>query len=151
MPHNRHNALGVTEKAHENKYQAFQLRKKGLTFREIGQELGVNKATAIRYCDAVLAELTKNGIADAERARVEMLARLDDGMKAFWDAAMKGDHKSMTTVLQIMDRQAKLLGLDAPMQIDLTEYVRSYAAREGLPEEALMAEVAKIVEEIGFK
>jgi hypothetical protein len=37
---------------------------------------------------------------------------------ALWPAAMRGDVTAVTGLLRIMERRAKLLGLDAPVKVD---------------------------------
>ena len=44
--------------------------------------------------------------------------RLDQLLTAVWPGAMEGDTKSVRSALDIMDRRAKLLGLDSAIKID---------------------------------
>jgi len=45
------------------------------------------------------------------------LLRLDELLNALWDTAIAGDLKAVDRVLKVMERRAKLLGLDAPFEI----------------------------------
>lgn len=90
---------------------AMELRAAGLTYRAIGEQLGVNEETArttvARAMMAAVREPTQAVIA-TERARLEELHQ------ALWDDALAGDLDATDRVLRLMERRAKLLGLDAP-------------------------------------
>ena len=44
------------------------------------------------------------------------MARLETLLEAIWDAACRGELQAIDRVLRVLDRQAKLLGLDLPRQ-----------------------------------
>lgn len=67
--------------------------------------------------EAELDELTKE---PAEKLRTVEVARLDRLLKAMWAKAMKGDVTRVDRCLRIMERRAKLLGLDAPTKQEHT-------------------------------
>ena len=52
--------------------------------------------------------------------RQEMNERLEALLEAAWDNATMGDPKAIETVLKVLDRQAKLNGLDAPVKSELS-------------------------------
>jgi hypothetical protein len=94
---------------------ALELRKSGATFKMIGDHFGVTAqsahATVMRRLRATLAE-------PAAELRALELERLDHLLTAIWTAATSGDLQAQAGVLRIMDRRAKLLGLDAPQRIE---------------------------------
>jgi hypothetical protein len=51
---------------------------------------------------------------DAEAIRQQEAARLDQLQAAVWSAAMKGQIGASQQALRIMERRAKMLGLDTP-------------------------------------
>src|SRR5699024_12051924 len=64
--------------------------------------------------DLSLAEVTKEV---AEQLRDVEAARLDALQRAIWERAIDGDLSAMDRVIKIVDRRARLLGLDAPQQV----------------------------------
>ena len=49
------------------------------------------------------------------------LLRLDDMLFGLWPDARRGDNTAVVTVLKIMERRSKLLGLDMPVkQVNMT-------------------------------
>jgi hypothetical protein len=55
----------------------------------------------------------------AEVIAVETV-RLDRALNAIWDKVLAGDRGAINTMLKIMERRTRLLGLDAPHAVDLT-------------------------------
>lgn len=54
----------------------------------------------------------------ADELRTAELDRLDRLQLAAWPNAMRGDNKSILTIVRLMERRAKLLGLDMPLKIE---------------------------------
>lgn len=88
---------------------ALQLRVKGLTFREIAEELGVDVSTAHRYVKDGLAELAELTHDKAKHLRAMELARLDGLLAKVWPFAT-GDLSAL--VAQLRERQAELAAID---------------------------------------
>ena len=61
----------------------------------------------------------------------------------------RGAINATRTVLSIMDRRAKLLGLDAPQRIDLTGWIREMAIAEGLDPDQTVRDAESIVRRSG--
>ena len=76
-------------------------------------------------------------------------ARLDRLLMDHWGKAIQGDVAATRTVLSIMDRRAKLLGLDAPQRIDLTAWIREMAIAEGLDPDQAVRDAESIVRRSG--
>lgn len=111
---------GQHEVAAERAHRALDLRIAGAAYRQIGQQLGVSYQTAFRDVQDALAELDALKKKKAERLRDLELKRCDKLTLALQTQARAGDVKAIRTLLGIMERRAKLLGLDAPQQIDAT-------------------------------
>jgi hypothetical protein len=93
---------------------AFELRKQGQSYRQIGAALKVSVTTAYEYIMAELMALREQTAEDVTSVREMELQRCDEMMAGLWKFAVKGDVASVATVLRVMERRSRLLGLDAP-------------------------------------
>lgn len=98
--------------------QALSLREAGATYEQIGEATGVSPGQAFRDVEAGL-ELTITEPAAALRA-VEG-RRLDRLQRAMLPAALQGDKGATDRVLKIMERRAKLYGLDTPVTVNVRD------------------------------
>lgn len=98
--------------------EALSLRKQGYSFFEIASHMGVSQAAAFRYVDDGIKSLQREGAAEV----LEMeLARLDELQSAIYANAVTGsDHAAFDRVLAVMDRRAKMLGLNAPERREIS-------------------------------
>ncbi len=104
--------------AAEKRKKALQLRKGGASYDAIARQVGyANRGGAHRAVTQELRELPKDDAEDVLALEVE---RLDQLLMALWPAAMKGNVRSAETVIRLMERRAKLQGLDAPVQATIT-------------------------------
>jgi predicted transcriptional regulator len=91
--------------------QAFQLRKLGYSFDEVGGVLGISRQAAHqlvnKYLDEAIAEVKD----EAEGARQLQLSRLDHLFCKMLPVAEAGDSKAANTCRQIVMDQSKLQGL----------------------------------------
>lgn len=140
MPSNNADTAGAAER----RQQAFELRKSGQSYRAIGESLGVTHTTARRYVDRILDDLHAQTIASAERYRALQLERLNDMMLALWPAVKRGDTAAIREARGLMEREAKLLGIDSPTRIDLAVLMRKLADEEGMDPEDAVAEAERI-------
>lgn len=93
--------------------------------REIAKRLGVSETLISRDLDTIRERWTKEYISDHQKLKLRELAALDqDETRArsrlvnVPDADFKNFVKVQEIVLKIMDRRAKLLGLDAPQKVE---------------------------------
>ena len=93
--------------------KALDLRIGGATYRQIGAHLGVSECTA--YHD-VQDELDAIGKEKAERLRELEIQRLDALTMALAPGIQSGDVRAILATVRVMERRAKLLGLDGPQQ-----------------------------------
>ena len=100
------------------------LIKSGLSNRAIAAQLGCDEGTVRGDVKNVLAHLSEETAARAPGARDVMLAQLDDiFIPAHTKAsAADGNDNAALTCVRIMERRAKLLGLDAPVKQDVTQH-----------------------------
>lgn len=133
--------------AAERQRQALLLRRGGASYDQIAQRLGYrDRASAYR---AVLAALEQTLREPAEEVRALELERLDALLLAHWPAATSGNVEATDRVLRIMERRARLLGLDAPRQLNvrltLHEVVEQVARETGLSYAEALAEAERIL------
>ena len=115
--------------------RVYELRMQGNTFEQIASEVGYSGPSgAWQAHQRIKSEWIFESI---EEARQLELMRLDELQVAVWDRAINGDLPAAHCVLKIMDRRAKLLGLDKPEKIEVNKW--------DINAEDLDAEVERIV------
>ena len=116
------------------------LRKSGATYRQIAQaaeqQFGADalpRGWDERYAyNDIARELEKLKTLNSgltEDVRELEVQRLDELLLSIWPQARKGNHGAVDRVLRIMERRARLLGLDAPTRADVTsggEKIKGY-------------------------
>lgn len=127
-----------TVEAKEKAAQALELRKEGYGFQEIADKLGYNSVQAAhaavkRSIMAIIREPAE------ELIKVE-LERIDKMWRIHYVNAYNGDPDALKSCLKLMERRAKLLGLDAAQKIeDVTGLTRTKPIEECSTEEAQRA------------
>ena len=95
--------------------RCLELRANGLSFREIARELKVAPATAYKAVARGLAAVNAGCREQAQELRALEALRLDQMQAALWQQAIdERDCKAIDRILRIMERRARLLGLDEP-------------------------------------
>lgn len=103
--------------------QALELRLQGKTYQQISDEIGwTSKRYAWRMVMQELRNIPKEEAAELRQIEMERLNTLTD---ALWTSAMTGDPKAVDAMLKLMERRARMLGLDSPHKI-------SHGAEEGI-------------------
>ncbi|MDE0143044.1 MAG: helix-turn-helix domain-containing protein [Caldilineaceae bacterium] len=103
--------------------RAFELSQAGSSPSEIANELGVTHNTVLRYLEARReAEASK----DSEEVELQLamqVVRIQALIATLYRQVMEGDESLQTTIriVQLMEKEAKLLGLDAPKQMQHSE------------------------------
>lgn len=111
------NADSIASK--EKMAAALTLRKEGKTFTEIAKELGYkSKQTAHEAVKRAIREIIREPAEDVIRLDLE---RLDAMWQVNYLNAQAGDPVALASCMRIMERRAKLLGLDAPTKVAETD------------------------------
>ena len=98
--------------------EALRLRQRGLTYDAIAERIGyANSSVAYK---AVMLELKRQMKEPAEQVRELEIERLDRMLLALQPKIDAADTRAIDTALRLMERRARLLGLDAPQSIDVT-------------------------------
>lgn len=122
--------------------RALDLRVAGHTFREIGELMGCGKSKADELVSRALKHSNEAMARKGTLFRELEAQRLDKLMATLWQSAssMATDseerNRTIDRVLKIMERRAKMLGIDAPTRSELT-------GKDGKPIETVT--VAKVV------
>ena len=95
---------------------AMELRLSGASLEEIRDVLGYRGASGVHR--AIKAGLDRMLQEPADELRKLEVRRLDKMLKGIWADAVSGKEFKIDRALKIMDRRAKLLGLDAPTKIE---------------------------------
>jgi hypothetical protein len=126
----------------EKQGQVLALRKAGLTFERIAQQLGyADRSGAYVAYQAAMKRLV---LIPAAEERDLMAVRLDDLLAGSYAKAIQGDPKAVLSCLRILDRRARLLGLDAPTKVSMTVSDPMVAEIERLALELGVVEAATV-------
>ena len=99
--------------------EALELRKKGKSYRQIAAEVGyANAGGAYKAVRRELDLIAKQCSEEARQVRDLELQRLDDLYVTANEAVEGGSETAIDRCLRIMERRAKLLGLDAAEKIE---------------------------------
>lgn len=112
--------------------QALELRLAGFTWQEIADEVKYRQASTAY--NAVSDLLDRVACERVEEYRTLELARLDALQAGLWSDAIRGAVDKVQAVLKIMERRAKLLGLDPSKEeapsFNFFQFSRSESAHE---------------------
>lgn len=117
---------GQSEQAAERRVRAIELRKAGLGYRQISEQLGVSVQQAWRDVQKALADLAEMEQDHAREYRQLELERLDALLSPLWLRArgrriqhddgtvedVPPDYAAVDRVMRLMEARRRLLGLD---------------------------------------
>lgn len=117
--------VGQKEGAAVRREKALQLRIKGMSYRRIGDALGVSHVQAFNDVKTELGRIAKESQDAAEELRTLELERLDAMLVAIAPLISASDKRpanlgAIDRALNIMARRAKLLGLDAAEKTEVS-------------------------------
>jgi hypothetical protein len=131
-------AISLTER----RLKALELRKSGATFERIGEECKTSRSTAHEDVQTAMRETIQEPADELRRLEIE---RLDVMWNALYPLATSTGHRQQARAveqcLSIMDRRAKLIGLDAPTR-KIVEVITEDAFMDAVKQ--LEAEVAAL-------
>jgi predicted transcriptional regulator len=102
----------------EKTLKALELRKRGMNYTQIGKKLGCARSTACRYVLSELENLADKCREEAVHVRDLELQRLDALYLVAYAEVEDGNIPAIDRCLRIMERRAKLLGLDAAEKVE---------------------------------
>lgn len=95
-----------------------RLRAQGHTFDTIAEMLGYANRSGAYH--AVITALKDTLQEPADELRTLEVERLDTMLHALMEKIEGGEEGAINTALRVMERRAKLLGLDQPAKVDVT-------------------------------
>lgn len=119
----------------EKEAKVLELRRGGLTFDLIAQRLGYASASgAYKAYQNACNRIVYDDVVETRKVEMD---RLDIAQAAIWGNVVQGEVPSVIALIRIMERRAKLLGLDMPTrtQIEVNVY----------EQDAIDAEVKRLV------
>lgn len=100
--------------------KAIALRCTGATYRAIAKEINVSVSTAHDLVSKAVAERREQKAQRTDELVELELERCDQLQRALAKKAADGNERAIATTLRIMERRARLLGLDAAPKLELT-------------------------------
>jgi len=100
----------------------------GATYREIAAAAHVSIGTVSNDVTIILGRWEREQVQDTGKYVKLELRRLDVALNAIWDKVRDGHLGAIDRMIAIMNKRAKLMGLDKPLELTLTddEIIRQY-------------------------
>jgi len=102
----------------EREIACLRLRKAGLSYRAIAAELNISPSGAYKAVTRALRKLNEKSAEATAEVRALEVQRLDDLLENLWPYRHKPAY--VDRILRVMERRARLLGLDAPERREIT-------------------------------
>jgi len=112
------NVIELAPEVFEREYEVLKYRKGGLTFDQIAQKLGYAHESGARMAFKRAIERTRDDALNAEMRELHR-QRLEVALQAIWPDVTAGDLEAIKVMLKILERDAKLYGLDSPVKTEL--------------------------------
>ena len=98
--------------------QGIKLRDHGYTWQQIADELGY--ATRASAFTAIVGHLRVRLDKNVTEFRAHQRLEIQAAKEAIWDKVMAGDPQAILSAVRLWQREANLLGLDAPKQVQVS-------------------------------
>ena len=148
MSENPPNVIKLDHKTFEREMQVWQYRVAGATFDQIAKKLDYAdesgaRAAFKRYVNRTKDEVLANEIRELHKQRLAV------ALLAIWPAVERGDLDAIKVMLKILERDAKMFGIDTPVktELEVTTYDGIYLreSTERLIQRVLEIEEAEIL------
>lgn len=103
---------------HDREMRVMEMLRAGMSDQQIADEIGYADDSAVTHIRRRVTE-RYTGVA-TEDYRAQQLDRIDALLQSLWASARKKDYQAVDRVVKLMERQAKLVGLDAATKVDMT-------------------------------
>jgi hypothetical protein len=112
------NRTATRVRTRQRERDAIRYRLAGATYADIAEKLGVSEVGAYKIVKRVLEREAKETAERGQEIRSVEVKRLDALLVMSWKRAAQGDLGAVDRILRIMERRARLLGLDSPERIE---------------------------------
>jgi hypothetical protein len=123
MSENNPNVISVDPTLFEKERQVVQYRQGGATFDQIAKRLNYADESGARAAFKRAMERMRDDAINAEMRELHK-QRLEVALTAIWPDVVKGDLEAIKVMLKILERDAKLYGIDMPVktEVEVTSY-----------------------------
>jgi len=118
MNENSPNVISIDPELFEKERQVVQYRQGGATFDAIAKKLGYADESGARVAFKRAMERMRDDALNAEMRELHR-QRLEVALTAIWPDVVKGDLEAIKVMLKILERDAKLYGIDAPVKTEM--------------------------------
>lgn len=102
------------DKVAERRRRVAEMRLSHMTLDEIAREIGVAKSTVSVDLKHVREEWAERRASTYEEWAAEEIAKLDRLERTLLPRAIAGEYAAVDKIISLMDRRARMLGLDKP-------------------------------------
>lgn|SRR3990167_663424 len=106
--------------------------KRGKSIDQVAQKLNLRTKDVSQALRDYLAELRREGLQSVAEYRHVQLERINAAIDAVWPRVLGGNVDAINTMIRLLEREARLLGLDAPTKVDITTKILALAEIEGI-------------------
>jgi hypothetical protein len=110
--------------------KAMELRKKGMSYEAIKDELGYKDRGSVQQ--AVERMLHQMAAEPTRAVRQLTIARYDSIIVAIWQRVIDGDLAAIDRLLKVEEARARVIGFNAPVDINIHQMVKDVSAQLGL-------------------
>lgn len=112
-------------RAASKRLRAVELRKLGFTYQKIADQMGISRTAAHKLVTKALIDIRERTNESTEELRTLELIRLDEYQLRVAQEIQKSGKPlpAIDRALRIMERRAKILGLDAPAQFAVSSTI----------------------------
>ena len=123
MSENTTNVITVDSVVFDKERQVVQYRQAGATFDQIAKKLNYANESGARAAFKRAMERMRDDAINAEMRELHR-QRLEVALTAIWPDVLRGDLEAIKVMLKILERDAKLYGIDAPVktEVEVTSY-----------------------------
>lgn len=141
MPRDRGGRFRRGEETQLRDQEALRLRLQGHSLAEIAERMGVGVPAAHRMVQRGLRDASP--VREVAELRAEQAAQIDALIAALWPRAEAGSARHAEVICRLIERKAKLLGLDAPVVTQVEVITRDVLERAVAELEADIARIER--------
>lgn len=131
----------------ERRSQVLQMTIAGKPMEAIASEFAVTRQTISNDLRKALETQERDTLSGAAELRQIQSSRLTQALDAIWLRIKEGNIEAIGMFIRLCEREAKLLGLDAPTRVDLRQRIEAIIAVKGWEPQKAVAEFEQVMRE----